>query len=254
MIDSHIHFDDPRFDHDRNAVYQRATEVGVKAMIVPGITANTWKRTRSICKKFPQTFPAYGLHPYFTAEHTDQDLIELENWVKKEKPIAIGECGLDYFISDLDPEKQKIIFSKQLAIAKTFNLPVIVHARKAVEEVILLVKKSGCRKGMVHSFNGSLQQAERLINLGFYLSFGGAATYSKAKHLQRVIEGINVEKILIETDAPDQPDHVHYGQRNEPSYLPYIIERVSEIKKISFQDVARITSNNVIKLFDLKIP
>ncbi len=251
LIDSHVHFDDTRFDKDRDAVYQRAKQAGVIAMIMPAITAESWPKTKQCSAQYENVFPAYGLHPYFIDQHQPEHLDQLRLWINKEQPVAVGECGLDYFLSELDQEKQKIFFQAQLEIAKEFDLPLIIHARSAVEDVIHLIKKTGHNKGMIHSYNGSLQQAKQLIDLGYYLSFGGAVTYARAKKLRSLIKELPLDSLLIETDAPDQPDIVHKDQRNEPGFITEVLATFVELRSESKEKIAQKTMLNTVQLFNL---
>lgn len=252
LIDSHVHFDDTRFDVDRDAIYLRAEKVGVIAMIMPAVTANSWPKTKQCADQYKNIFPAYGLHPYFIDQHQPDHLDQLKDWIEKEQPVAVGECGLDYFLKQLDKEKQKYFFEAQLIIAKDFDLPIIIHARSAVEEVIQMIRKSGHNKGMIHSYNGSFQQAEQLIELGYYLSFGGAATYTRAKKLRALISELPLENILIETDAPDQPGADHAAERNEPAFIQEVLDTFTDLRSESNVQIARQTVINTVKLFNLE--
>ncbi len=253
LIDSHVHFDDPRFDKDRDAVYQRAMQAGVIAMIMPAITAESWPKTKQCSDQYENVFPAYGLHPYFIDQHKPEHLDQLKDWIKKEQPVAVGECGLDYFLPELDQEKQKNFFEAQLEIAKESSLPIIIHARSAVEDVINVIRKSGHNKGMIHSYNGSLQQAKQLIDLGYYLSFGGAVTYTRANKLRTLIKELPLESMLIETDAPDQPDADHKDQRNEPGFILEILNTFAELRSESRETIAQQTMHNTVRLFNLEL-
>ncbi len=251
LIDSHVHFDDPRFDNDRDAVYQRAKQAGVIAMIMPATIAESWPKTKQCSDQYENVFPAYGLHPYFIDQHKREHLDQLKGWIKKEQPVAVGECGLDYFLPELDQEKQKNFFEAQLEIAKESDLPIIIHARSAVEDVINLIRKSGHQKGMIHSYNGSLQQAKQLIDLGYYLSFGGTATYTRAKKLRTLIKELPLESLLIETDAPDQPCVGHKDQRNEPEFIVEVLKTFAELRSETKERIAQQTMQNAISLFNL---
>ncbi len=252
LIDAHVHFDDPRFDSDRNEVYARACRAGIMGMIVPSTTAGDWSRTRQCAETYRNVYPAYGLHPYFIDQHQPAHLDTLEAWIQKERPVAVGECGLDYFLDDLDRDKQRVFFRDQLRIAKAFDLPIIIHARKAVEEVICLIKQSGHRKGMIHSYNGSLQQAEQLIELGYFLSFGGAVTWSRARKLRTLVATLPLEHLLLETDAPDQPGANHLGQRNEPAYLLEVLDTFAELRSEDKSTIAEQARQNTVELFRLE--
>ena len=251
IIDSHCHIDFETFDEDREQVLNRARQLGITCIIVPGITATSWPRVKSVCQHHQGLYPAYGLHPYFLDQHSEHDLMALEQWLSRESVIAVGECGLDYFLKHLDKDQQLHIFEAQLDIARTHNLPVVIHARKATEKIIHCLKARPGLKGMIHSYSGSYEQAMQLIDLGFYLSFGGAITYSKASRLRQMLSKLPLDALLIETDAPDQPDEKHQGKRNEPAYITNVIEQISQLKDIPSQQLIDITARNARLLFSL---
>jgi TatD DNase family protein len=196
-------------------------------------------------------FPAYGLHPLCLATHRSEHLDALREWIARERPVAIGECGLDYFVEDLDREQQQGIFDAQLRIARDFDLPVIVHARRAVDAVIASLRRIGGLRGVVHSFSGSVQQAEQLWTLGFRLGLGGPVTYPRANRLRRLATTMPLEYLLIETDAPDQPGAGHQGARNEPAFVLEVARTIAELRNISVEAVAEATSRNAAALFAL---
>jgi TatD DNase family protein len=251
MIDSHSHFDHRRFDQDRPDAWQRAQDAGVSAQIVPAVIAADWPRVKEVCASFDGLYPAYGLHPMFCHEHKDEDLQNLRQWIEQEQPVAMGECGLDFYIDNPNKQRQIELFEAQLEIADEYNLPVIIHARKAVENVILALQKHPGLRGVLHSYSGSLQQANRLIELGFFLGFGGPVTYPKASRLQQIVMELPLESIMLESDAPDQPDFEHQGQRNEPSYLPLILQQISEIRNEPAEVIANRTTANAQQLFGI---
>jgi len=174
-------------------------------------------------------------------------------WLGRERPVAVGECGLDYHITDVNRARQQHLFSAQLALAREFDLPIVIHARRAVEDVIRMIRSSGHYHGLVHSFNGSTQQASRLIDLGYKLSFGGAISYTRAKRLREMIRSLPLDAILLETDAPDQPDQTHQGQRNEPAYLVDVWQAISTLRDEGADEIAHATTNNAIELFRLPL-
>jgi len=283
LIDTHIHLDDARFDDDRDQTIARAAEQGIRKMVVPATTRRSWPKIQAITNSYPEIYPAYGLHPLFLDEHSHRDLPELETLANRSRCIAIGECGLDRYrigksrqsttsqstpsqstpIRDADPapgvtedsieifKRQVFYFEAQLNLAAKLDLPVIVHALQAVEDVILSIKKQAPTQGVVHSFNGSLQQADQLINLGYRLSFGGAATYPRAKKIRTLIQLLPAESILIETDAPDQSGSMHHGHRNEPSYLPEVLRTVAQLRGESMESTANQCNKNAKKLFKI---
>jgi TatD DNase family protein len=251
LIDAHSHFDDTRFDGDRIQALERAHGAGVYEQIIPAIKAAWWPRLKELCEAIPGLYPSYGLHPMFLVDHREEHLYELRQWLTTQHPVAIGECGLDFFIPDPQTERQQYFFEAQLGLAQEFDLPVIIHARRSVEEVITTLRRYPDLRGMLHSYSGSEQQARRLIDLGFYLSFGGPVTYERAKRLRRMVESLPLEHLLLETDSPDQPGSRHQGQRNEPAFLPEVLELFSQLRKQPADEIAAQTRLNVQSLFRL---
>ncbi len=252
LIDTHIHFDDDRFDRDRDAVYATAAATGVHTLIIPAVTESRWQKVLEICKKFERVFPTAGLHPVYVDQHSESDLTALDALLKKENCVAVGECGLDGFIKDSDYERQRYFFEQQLTIARKHKLPTVVHARNAVQDVIQSIKAFGSTTtGVIHSYNGSYEQAKQLIDLNYLLSFGGAITYGRATRLRKLVKQLPIDAIMLETDAPDQPGSAHSGQRNEPAFLIEVLETVAEIKKVNPETLAEHSNNNAIRLFNL---
>ena len=251
LIDSHVHLDDLAFDEDRDAVLARARAAGIRDMVIPAITAATWPHLRDVCRDHPDLHPAYGLHPMFLAQHAPGDLDSLEQWLRNEPAVAVGECGLDFHVEGLDPDIQRGLFRRQLEIARAHDLPVIIHARKAVEEVIHTIRSIGHLRGVIHSYSGSPEQARQLHDLGFLIGLGGPVTYARARRLQRVAASVPIDQLLLETDAPDQPDAEHRGSRNEPARLPHVAACIAALRDISINELADATSVNARRLFRL---
>lgn len=261
LVDSHCHLDAPEFDADRGAVVARAQGAGVVNQIIPAVTAASWPKLRDVCANGRGLFPAYGLHPMYLHEHRPEHLAQLREWIEKEKPVAVGECGLDFFVDGLDAQQQQLYFDGQLKLAREFDLPLIIHARRAVDQVIASIRKiNGTSnggtlrlRGVVHSFSGSEEQAQQLWKLGFLLGIGGPATYERANRLRKLVATMPLEFLLLETDAPDQPDSGIRGQRNEPARLAFICEAFAEIRGIDASELARVTSENARRLFKLPL-
>lgn len=258
LIDSHSHIDFSDFDKDRNAAIMRAHSAGISTIIVSATTAERWSLIKILCDEQAQCHPAYGLHPMFMGKHKPQHLDDLKYWIEKEKPIAIGEIGLDFFIDEANiknsnhhRQSQLDLFIAQLKLADELGLPVIIHARKSLDIVLKHLRKYPNLTGSIHSFSGSEQQAKQLIDLGFYLGFGGPITYTRATRLRKLIEVLPLESLLLETDSPDQPDALHYKERNEPAYLLNVARVVAELRNVSVEEVAQITSINAQRLFGL---
>jgi TatD DNase family protein len=258
LIDSHCHLDAEEFDRDRDAVIARARAAGVSAQIVPAVDASGWDKLKTICAASPGLFPAYGLHPMYLDRHRPEHLIELRAWLgrdwqDRERPVAVGECGLDFFVAGLDPPRQQFYFDGQLRLAREFELPVIVHARRAVDQVLAAIRRFAPLRGVVHSFSGSADQAKRLFDHGFLIGLGGPVTYERASRLRALATSIPIECLLLETDAPDQPDSAHRGQRNEPERLPVVLETIARLRGVAPEDLANTTSENARRLFNLPI-
>ncbi|MFP7721469.1 TatD family hydrolase [Lysobacter sp. A3-1-A15] len=251
LVDTHCHLDAPEFDPDRAAVVERARERGVGRQVVPAVTEASWPKLRDVCARGPGLYPAYGLHPTFLVHHRREHLDELRLWVEREQPLAIGECGLDYFIDGLDRDEQSHYFEGQLRVARDFDLPLIVHARRAVDDVLAAIRRFAPLRGVVHSFSGSRQQAEQLWDQGFLLGLGGPVTYERAQRLRRLATTMPLEHLLLETDAPDQPDASIRGQRNEPARLGYVAQVIAGLRGVEPDVVAEATSRNAERLFKL---
>ena len=251
IIDSHCHLDFDDFNNDREAVIERAGSQGIKQIVIPGVKHKSWHFIREICNNNPQLHACYGLHPYLAEEHTDDDIIQLRHWLENNPCVAVGECGLDYRKDLADKNLQMKFFNAQLDIAHAINKPVIIHSVRATEDVINSIKNYPGLRGMIHSYSGSYEQAKQLIDLGFYISFSGAITYDNARKLRATASDIPLGSILLETDAPDQPDADHFSQRNEPAYLVNVLKCLSELRDEPIEAIAAQTTRNAKELFGI---
>ena len=249
LFDSHCHLDAPEFDADRADVLARAVAAGVGGQVVPAVDFAGWTKLKALCHAEPGLYAAYGLHPMYLEQHRPEHLDALPDWIERERPVAVGECGLDFFVEGLDRDMQRHYFRRQMDIAREFDLPVVLHARRAVEEVIATIRTVGRLSGVVHSYSGSEEQARQLFGLGFYLGIGGPVTFERAQRLRRIVSRMPLEFLLLETDAPDQPDADHRGERNEPSLLPQVLRVVAELRQESEEKIAEATTANAIRLF-----
>lgn len=252
LVDSHLHLDDARFDDDREQVIARAHECGVHAMVVPAVHRRSWDAIAALRNGHPDVFPAYGLHPAFQQEHRADHLDQLAGWLDTHPAVAVGEIGLDFFGEQTERGAQQRFFSRQLAIATELGLPVIVHARRAVEVVILEVRRHNDLRGVVHSFSGSEEQARQLFDLGFLLGLGGPLTYPGAHRLHRLVTTMPIDQLLLESDAPDQPGVEHRGHRNEPAWVRTTLAHVARLRGEDEASVAAATSANAERLFRLQ--
>ena len=263
LIDSHCHIDFKEFDDDRDLVLDSALAAGVKKIIVPAVAQNAWQKTIDICNTYPQLLLALGLHPIFIELHQPQHLVELEDILDKalskpasecinqKRPCAVGEIGLDFYLRELDRDKQTIFFTKQAIIAKRSALPIIIHNRNAHDECIRILQEIGTQGGIIHAFNGSIQQARKYIEMGFLLGFGGMLTFDRSRKLHALAKHIPLDSIALETDAPDMTVAQHKGERNSPEYLPYVQHAIAGLKDVSVEEVAHTTSANVRRIFNL---
>ena len=253
LIDAHCHFDFEVFDADRTQVLERAASAGISDIIIPATERCYWDRINKLCSGNKKLHACYGLHPYWTDRHRLEDLDALQLYIETNRPVAIGECGLDFrkhLLSDSDSKTHQLaFFEAQLGLARDHQLPVVIHSVKATEAVIQSIQKVKGLRGMIHSYSGSLEQARQLIDLGFYISLGGAVTYENASKLRKVAQNIPLSSMLLETDAPDQPDKQHQGRRNEPAYIRNTLEAVAGLRAESIEDIARQTSANARTLF-----
>lgn len=252
LFDSHCHFDVEEFADDRLATLNRAREAGVAAQLVPAIDFKSWPRIAALCREHADLHPAYGLHPMYIERHRPEHIEALGDWLARHPSAAVGECGLDFFVSDLPAEPQRACFEAHLDAAKQLGRPLVIHARRSVEEVIQRLRAKGGLTGVVHSYSGSLEQARQLFDLGFMIGLGGPVTYDRAHKLRRIVKEIPLEFLLLETDAPDQPDASHRSQRNEPSYLPHVAQVIAELRDISVETLAERTWENATRLFGLQ--
>src|SRR5690554_1298698 len=243
LIDSHCHLDFPVFDQDRAAVIASSHALGVSKMIVAGVTRQHWPRLWQTVESNSGLYGALGLHPYFLAEHQDTDIQalkeQLSQYAGHPKLCAVGEIGLDFFLKDLDRERQIDLFEQQLSLAAEFKLPVIIHARRANAQITACLKAAKLpRAGIIHAFSGSYEEAMEYIKLGFLLGFGGAVTWPRATRLQSVLQRLPIEHIVLETDSPDMPPEWLAGERNSPEQLPGICQHLAATYGMPSQDFA----------------
>jgi TatD DNase family protein len=269
-IDSHCHLDAPEFDADRDAVRSAARLAGVGLCVIPAVERANFDVVRALAHKHGDVY-ALGIHPLYVPKANDDDLVFLESELERLKGdrrlVAVGEIGLDYFVPELCTphmrEKQLHFYTAQLKLAKRFDLPVILHVRRSADMLLKGLRDKGWRAelgGIAHAFNGSLQQANAFIDLGFKLGFGGTLTYERSRQIRRLATELPLKSILLETDAPDIPPQWLYvtteervqgkiGQKNAPTELPRIGAVLAELRGVEAAAVAAQTSQNVRSLF-----
>ena len=243
FIDTHCHLDAPEFDADRDAVFARATAAGVDTLVVPAITVATFDATLAMRTRYGCPV-ALGLHPIYERTHRDTHIGLLRAAIEQERPIAVGEIGLDFFVEGLDAERQTTLFAEQLKLARDFDLPVILHVRKSQDQVLKQLRRFGIRRGIAHAFNGSPQQAAAYVDQGLKLGFGGAMTFERALNIRRLAAALPLEAIVLETDSPDISPAWAYQDRNEPAYLPRIAAVLAEIRQTPVEAIAAATRAN----------
>jgi len=251
LIDSHCHFDDPRFDEDRAAVWSRARAAGLEAMVLPATTRASWDVIAPLVKTYSGLYPAYGLHPMFMHEHKSAHIEALQEWLECNPCVAIGECGLDFWHSNQEQSQQEALFERHLQIAALCNKPVIVHARKSLDRVLFYLRQYPQVRGVVHSFSGSLQQAEQLIEQGFLLGIAATVGFERAKKLRSIVARVPQQALLLESDAPDQPGPGHRHQRNEPAWVRDHLKIMAQLRAEPEEELLLALSLNAKRLFAL---
>ena len=244
LIDTHCHLDAAEFDADREAVHAAARAAGVETIVVPAVEVSAFARTRETVLRYPGCVAAYGIHPLYVMQAADNDLAALRQWLLAERPVAVGEIGLDLYVTDIDPARQEHFFVEQLRLARDFDLPVLLHVRRAVDAVLKQLRRFKVRGGIAHAFNGSRQQADEFIKLGFALGFGGAMTYDGSTRIRELGRHLPLEAIVLETDAPDIPPAWLNGGRNTPAELPRIASVLAELRELPVAELVQRTAAN----------
>ncbi len=251
LVDSHCHLDFPDFDDDRGELIERCHKIGIHNFVVPGVSAKNWDRLHQISLQHSEITPVYGLHPYFIDQHSPNDISQLEHLIKTLLPCAVGEIGLDYYDKNLDRVKQKTLFDSQLLLAEKYQLPVILHVRKAHDDVLAMFKHRNICGGIVHAFNGSEQQAKQYYEMGFLFGFGGVILNPNAKKIRRLIKSLPINSIVLETDAPDMVPVGSTFSRNTPLTIYNVAEAMAEIRSLTVDAIAEATTANVERVLKI---
>ena len=260
LIDTHCHLDAPEFDADRDMLVQKALAAGVDARVVPAVLPDNFPAVRACAERYPQSYPAYGTHPLYVDRVDETACIAvLCAWLAAEMdgpyaPVAVGEIGLDFYVPGLDAALQERIFIQQLKVARDFDLPVLLHVRRSVDIVLKCLRRIGVRGGIAHAFNGSRQQADEFLRLGFKLGFGGTLTFPRATRIRALAMNLPLSAIVLETDAPDIPPVWLAGGRNTPEALGRIAVTLAELRGIDADEVARLTTANAVEVLRLPVP
>ena len=258
LVDTHCHLDAAEFAGDHDAVARAAATAGVAAIIVPAVAPGNFAAVRECCEHHAGCHPAYGTHPLYLDAVDETAFDALRACLEREMagpypPVAIGEIGLDFYVPGFDAARQERFFVEQLKIARDFELPVLLHVRRAVDAVLKCLRRIGVRGGIAHAFNGSRQQADEFLRLGFRLGFGGAMTFPRATRIRELAASLPCEAIVLETDAPDIPPAWLEGGRNAPSELPRIAGVLAGLRGVDRGEVERFTTGNAVSLLRLPI-
>ena len=269
FIDTHVHLYDKQFDGDRDEVIHRAIDEGVEALIVPGIDVATSREAIALSEKYDEIYATVGIHPHESAKLLNGDLESIEKLSHHKKVVAIGEIGLDYHYDFSPKDQQQDIFRKQLGIANRRNLPVIIHNRKAVDDTRAILREAvesypewrnaaptpfsqdTAPKGVLHCFDGTLDDAWDMIRMNFHVSFPGILTFKNAHEPVSIASALSIEHLMLETDAPYMAPVPYRGKRNEPAYVRLVAEKLAELQRLSVEDIARSTSYTVYRLFGI---
>ncbi|MBL7775730.1 MAG: TatD family hydrolase [Saprospiraceae bacterium] len=252
LIDTHAHLYSPKFDADRPDMVRRAVSAGVGRMYLPNIDSESIEAMLALEAAFPENcFAMMGLHPsHVQPESYERELAIVEDWLGRRHWAGVGETGIDLYWDKSTLDIQKIAFARQIEWAKDLDLPVIIHSRESNEECLELVEagQDGRLRGIFHCFSGSLEQARRMIDLGFWLGIGGTLTYAKSE-LPDILRHIPLQHLVLETDAPYLPPVPYRGKRNESAYLTQVAEKLAEVKDLPLEEIARATSANAEQIF-----
>jgi TatD DNase family protein len=246
LVDTHCHLDAAEFDGDRDAVALAAAKAGVGLIVVPSVERANFGAVASVCREHAGCQPAYGIHPMYVDRARYEDLDALRETVFREQPLAIGEIGLDRYVEPRDDVRQEYWFGSQLQIAREAGLPVLLHVRRAIDPVLKQLRRCPVAGGIAHAFNGSRQQADEFIKLGFKLGFGGAMTFPRATRIRELAATLPLHAIVLETDAPDIAPGWQVGRRNAPDQLPAIARAMAGLRGISVEELAAATTANAM--------
>lgn len=252
LFDTHAHYDDPRFDDDRHALLSSMRGQGVEYIANIGTNLETSRMTARLCESFPFVYGAAGFHPHNSKDMTPHALDEIIAILSHPKIRAMGEIGLDYHYDNSERPVQRKAFAQQLEVAKTLDLPVVIHEREACRDALDILRASGVRRGVVHCFGGSRETARELLDMGFYISFTGVITYPNARKAFEVVPYIPADRIMVETDCPYLTPVPFRGKRNHSGHLKYTVARIAELRGISYEEAADITYKNGLSFYQIE--
>ncbi|OGP96059.1 MAG: hydrolase TatD [Deltaproteobacteria bacterium RBG_16_47_11] len=256
LIDSHAHLEMPEFKKDLEEVIQRAKEAGVDYIFTVGTEKRDWKRALEIAHSHSLIYAILGVHPHNAKEIDDRTYPTLKNLCRDKRVRAYGEIGLDFF-RNLSPRELQIKrFREQIALAKELDLPIVVHDREAHQETLEILKSEKAEEcgGIIHCFSGDYPMAKKCLDRGFYISIPGTITFKNAGASEEIVKKLPLESLLVETDAPFLAPVPFRGKRNEPSFVRYTARKIADLKKVPFEKLAEVTTQNALKIFRLKNP
>lgn len=249
-IDTHSHLFDNAFDIDRDEVINECLNQNVKKLIVVGFDKETNKLALELCSKYANLYPTVGLHPTELSDYSDNFFVYLEDLIKDEKIVGIGECGLDYYWDDSKKDLQKEVFKKQIELSLKYDKPLIIHSRDAIADTLEVLKSVNKPiKGVMHGYSGSLEMAKEFVKLGLKLGIGGVLTFKNAKNVKEVVKELDLSNFVLETDCPYLTPTPYRGKRNAPYYIPLIAKEMADIKGIDIKEVEETTTKNANELF-----
>jgi TatD DNase family protein len=255
LIDSHSHLEMPEFNRDLEKVIQRAKESGVGYIFTVGTEEKDWNRVLEIANSHPSIYAILGVHPHNAKEIDDHTYLTLRKLCREKKVKAYGEIGLDFFRNLSPKDVQLKRFREQISLAKELGLPIVVHDREAHKETLEILRSEKAEEcgGIIHCFSGDYEMAKECIDMGFYISIPGSITFKNAEGFRKIVKRIPLESLLVETDAPFLAPVPFRGKRNEPSYIRYTAQKVAEVKKVSLEKVAEVTTENALRVYRLKV-
>lgn len=253
IFDTHAHYDDMKFDEDRDGLLHSMPELGVGTIVNVGASLEGCKKAMGLARRYPFVYAAVGVHPDEVGALNEETFAELERWCHESRVVAVGEIGLDYYWDEEPREVQKAWFIKQLELAKKVNLPVNIHSRDAAEDTFQIMKEYAAGlKGIIHCYSGSKEMALEYVKLGFHIGVGGVVTFKNGKKLKQVVETVPLESIVLETDCPYLAPEPNRGKRNDSSYIRYVAEEIARIKGVSCEEVIDVTEKNAKVVYGLK--
>jgi len=252
LIDTHCHLDFPEFNQDRDEVIQRAQQEGIDYIINIGSSLEGSKASLELAKQHDFIYATVGLHPHEADKFNQEVRDTLEGLATKDKVVAIGEIGLDYYRNYSQVENQKALFASLVKLAKELGKPVVIHNRQAPDDTLRILKDSRPEKVVVHCFSGDENFLKECLDLGFFISFTCNITYRKADSLRKLVKIMPLERLLLETDAPFLPPEGFRGRRNEPMYVKFLAQEIARVKGVSVEEVAQVTTENAKGFFCLR--